>query len=79
MSRLDQSPSHFISIEIPATSPLVAEVKRYQEWVQEGAGDVIIGKAQKLNSLHITLGVLLVLDDELEIVKKAIRKAFDKF
>jgi hypothetical protein len=79
MSRLDQSPSHFISIEIPATGPLAAEVKRYQEWVQEGAGDVIIGKAQKLTALHITLGVLPVLDDELETVKKAIRKAFDKF
>ena len=27
MSRLDQSPSHFISIEIPAIGPLAAEVK----------------------------------------------------
>ena len=31
MSRLGQSPSHFISMEIPAVGPLAAEVKRYQE------------------------------------------------
>ena len=35
LSRLGQSRSHFISIEIPAIGPLAAEVKRYQEWVQE--------------------------------------------
>ena len=79
ISRIGQTPSHFISMEVPAEGPLAAEVKRYQEWVQEGAGDVIIGKAQKLSSLHVTLGVLLVLEDELEPVKKAIKKAFEKF
>ena len=78
MTRSDEIPSHFLSIEIPEFEhQLIKKVESFQNEIQ----DIFpgIGKIQKLNTLHLTLGVLKINTDEIEKVKELAIKAFDRF
>ena len=78
MTRSDETPSHFLSIEIPEYEhQLIKRVESFQNKIK----DIFpgIGKIQKLDTLHLTLGVLKINKDELETVKNLTIKAFDKF
>ena len=78
MSRADEKPTHFLSIEIPEYEhQLIKRVESFQNEVRNIFPG--IGKIQKLDTLHLTLGVLKIKEDELETVKVLTTKAFDKF
>ena len=80
MAEKQENPAktHFVSIEADNTQGLVDNIQEIQTKLKEQFGERL-GKPYKKESLHITLCVLGIEDDEEANLKKKVELGWDKF
>ena len=79
-SRQGESFSHFLSLELDNSSNEYQQFERKVKNLQENLGDVQgIGKAAKMESLHITLAVVHVTEEEVPSVVEKVKQTWEKY